>query len=1703
MASRDPRDMSAGARPTLAPQAAILRGNDYQHAIAWLWISRMLSDPARIASVTVEDPEGGAFDDVVVRRRHGPDLYIQAKSSNYGSAVIDGDWLLEVDSPGSRSCLQRFYSTFKDLEKTIDQFVLELWTNRGFDGKNPLLGKLRDLKHHRIDTRRMFEAGPRSKVGRERDRWAQHLGFGPEELADFLAVIRWKQTGSELDIRQQAQDCMALAGLRSDEPAVMLGVSLVRDRVADGCGPLDAEAAGRLVAAMQMPRAAKEPRESADDERMRRLPPACVTYLESLRQSSAEAAEGVQRLLEQPASLVPGVLAHQVEHPPEWLMEAGYLAWEAIAAFLHGHELSGGDAARRAAVRLGSPRGDLYRLKDANLAALGGNVDHAEMLLREAAPDHPLHEATRALVAGDARTAVTSIIDSQACESQDSDVALNALLMLAQARHDLGQLDETRQVLEDASRRFPDRGSLYLHQARLCIELAGQRRSEGIAPSGLLESAVKLGLEARNRYRRWGGPSAAAVAAATEALLMLDEPKEVCDLATPDPDGQATQEEAADAAVVTNRAHALLMLDRHDELEGLDWNLIDASEGALMVAYQARSRGDPDAAELMRKALDEATDDTRRLMALHGLALFGELDEAALERIDGAEDQHRALIRAVASYHREDYDGVVQLLAHHGLATSMHAQLLARAQHRLGETDDAVETLTQAVERLGDGSLHLVAVEILKEREGLQEAEALALRALGGPMPRSDRRRLLCALVDIVQGRRDWPAMEQHARKLLEEFPDETMAIWAIVHSQLSRGDGLAAWRVIAEHDAKPFDKDTALWSIRAYLSAEMTASGTERLLDIASEFAHDEEVAGRALMALTLRADGTQMTEAERSRLTAAFTSHFERFDEGQILRRFEFATVEDAIETMESLTAAPSIQQLQVLSLIRLGQAPYGLLRGLRMLPYAELLVALAAGHLTAVTLDDDERERERDAARSALGGVVAADTSVAAVAVHAGISIDEGAAAFKRVLIADDLVTDARSAVVSMSLPVAGSAFNDPVAGGLRLTDVQEQHAHRREKVARLADILQRWLSVPSGGLAARWDDETAELEAADLNPWDASLRVASNRQCALWCDDIALRRWAQSEGIPTFGTYALWEVLTLRNDTSLSLELVDLKGSLLREGIADVPLTWDELTAIADADTTGRAAFNFLVRPASWHHPPSTFQWYSERLDQAAASEDASVMCGLLRAASGGFGTSVDPSMRRHPLSDMLAITVLRAQDLEVVPALVLASRYACWEIEPSGDLDVLPDAAAALFDAHMAELTPAQAAQAVLIRFSECEDQDRRTVTSAVLSSHVEHQRSVLPAPGLATARGVPRIARTRTAVPTRADAHRAADALSAIGARQVLLFGSVAQGDPNLESDIDLVAVFDDLGDYRRRQDIETQARKAVEDSYGWACDILITDRVEWSVRSKLATTVEAEIAQSCRVLLDLPVAGPIDWDKPIGRPADDAQEAAAELRLAIRHMRVVCEYARGTRGEHDAQKARDDARIETARYDRMRVLCERSHSAASAALRAYTKGVIRQRPSRGQGRGRFVAMLDQIPADKRSGLETALRVPASCVDAWEQKPGASLPSAVLESVTPALAADMVETAIGCCAFAARSIESALGPVQEARDLLETVSAADIASAIATVRRGPPIAGLAYEANGLNPPSRREEQPRPRAPRLPSRKPAESAGSRQ
>jgi SMODS-associated and fused to various effectors sensor domain len=231
---------------SLPPRAAAIRGDDYQHAVGWYWACQALDDPD-ITSVSVEDAAGGHFDDVVVRHRQGPDLYWQVKSSNYGSVVVDETWLVSPVTRTGRSPLQHFHATWRQLRAAAKPFELTLLTNRGFDPADAIL-RLRDLKTEKLHIATLTAAGPRSAAGRERQRWASHLGIDPGELADFLLSLSWKSGPAESSWDQQAQHLMRLAGLRSDDDAVTLGKAIVRSWVTDGAGPMSRDDIRRAVA---------------------------------------------------------------------------------------------------------------------------------------------------------------------------------------------------------------------------------------------------------------------------------------------------------------------------------------------------------------------------------------------------------------------------------------------------------------------------------------------------------------------------------------------------------------------------------------------------------------------------------------------------------------------------------------------------------------------------------------------------------------------------------------------------------------------------------------------------------------------------------------------------------------------------------------------------------------------------------------------------------------------------------------------------------------------------------------------------------------------------------------------------------------------------------------------------------------------------------------------------------------------------------------------------------------------------------------------------------------------------------------------------------------------------------------------------------------------------------------------------------------
>ena len=136
-------------------------------------------------------------------------------------------------------------------------------------------------------------------------------------------------------------------------------------------------------------------------------------------------------------------------------------------------------------------------------------------------------------------------------------------------------------------------------------------------------------------------------------------------------------------------------------------------------------------------------------------------------------------------------------------------------------------------------------------------------------------------------------------------------------------------------------------------------------------------------------------------------------------------------------------------------------------------------------------------------------------------------------------------------------------------------------------------------------------------------------------------------------------------------------------------------------------------------------------------------------------------------------------------------------------------------------------------------------------------------------------------------VPVRADAERAAAALSRAGVGRVVLFGSVARGEATERSDIDLMAVYDDL-DYGERWKRRCELKELAEQAAGFSVDVSVTDRAEWRMRTtRVLTSFERRVDRHGVVLVDRPADDDVDWAKEMVLPAGDCEEALDRLGRA------------------------------------------------------------------------------------------------------------------------------------------------------------------------------------------------------------------------
>ena len=220
--------------------------------------------------------------------------------------------------------------------------------------------------------------------------------------------------------------------------------------------------------------------------------------------------------------------------------------------------------------------------------------------------------------------------------------------------------------------------------------------------------------------------------------------------------------------------------------------------------------------------------------------------------------------------------------------------------------------------------------------------------------------------------------------------------------------------------------------------------------------------------------------------------------------------------------------------------------------------------------------------------------------------------------------------------------GYAGYEPLTGDVVYSAVEDGEREQEvESAERLVAALGRWQRVPSGRI------QPAGHPREDvLRPWDASIRVALDRGCALWCDDAALRRLARSAGVATFGTYALYEVLASEVGVGGLPRYVELKMRLLRARIADVPISLSELSeAVEGCGGPDTGLEFFLGRPAIWREDADgALGWYLGRVNTFLAGSNRWHVPGLLLAASYGLGSAVAPPQQQAAIGSVLAETL---------------------------------------------------------------------------------------------------------------------------------------------------------------------------------------------------------------------------------------------------------------------------------------------------------------------------------------------------------------------------------------------------------------------------------------------------------------------------
>lgn len=1136
----------------------------------------------------------------------------------------------------------------------------------------------------REDTRKLLETGRADLFQPAVNNLALRLG-GPEHAsaAASLLPIVLRQAQLALDVNEAIVNSESRVSARFDTVDESMRAVLERHSAGD-----------RLA------------------ENLRKLHPLHATPAAQISDTWPVIAEIVQLLAEAPAPAV--ILDEWARTEPRILIDAPASAYAWLGDVAADYEA--GDAAVQfygEAIQRGAGPRD-YFLARSSLAIALSDPTRSRELITSAGRSEPLSDALARIHSGDLAGALVAMDGWQPSAARDAAVCV---VLHARVLIELGRENEAVHELTSAADAEPSAAGVAIAAA---VYLARRARF-GVAasPYGDLDKACQLALRARNARRLWRGDSAAAVVVAMGAIATFGDPARAIHLATPAPEGDATPEEAADEAVLHERAVLVAMSAPMDVASAAAQGITEQHYAALIAGLVALRKDDvTGGTRLLLDAYEAAADDGDRIRAARLLAVqtdevpdMSDLETRQPEAVKEIHQLHAAL--------RPGPDRMSRLRAHQHENPQI-AISLAEAYESAGQDVEAADTLEHAGLAF---ALPGLTVQAARKRLKLDDAESAiklceSAIAMGGQRWPGEFSARVC-LFEIFWGQGRFHDALQQARALVALDSADRDAAWALVRTHVQLGDLGAAWEalgVFGEPIAPRTAAEARLWVLLVMRSPRATAL-ISRALEVIREWSDHPELNGAFVGSLTmfLPKEGLDAADQEAVRAVLADLLADEQAGDTGLVS----IAVEEGEDPLKNLIPILKDRHERVADLggqVARGELPVGMLT-LVSSTMTEVLLQRYAGKVYGYS--DHGAAQRANAVDAALDGRCVVDlTAIATLSLLDESTASELLSRFSELLSTYEQFGDALNAQIASKVHASGAMAWDPETQRARFTQIDEADAASLEHRAdRVVELLRRTRRHAHKGLDRL--QEFQELQdAPGVGAWIGPADMAAALDLPLWCDDVILSQVVSSLGVRTFGTVDL--IRRLRGQGSLTGDLVDVtEAVLVHNYYVDLGFRREVQTHAAElANWTFAGAAYSMSRPAAWLDPDAAMSFIKTALSHAT---DPQAIEGWIAASATGLTASLDMDRASANLRILLVqLLVLPSIRLDHVPFVLKGVRA---PIADSPGLEDPLESTLRVLHSALVEKHGPQAAQVLLLGLlGQASQADRDAAARVILTA---------------------------------------------------------------------------------------------------------------------------------------------------------------------------------------------------------------------------------------------------------------------------------------------------------------------------------------------------------------------------------------------